>query len=125
MLSPKQKSPNRNDYKHTWTNLSQTSEQAMMSVAGHTNEDLIRSTAQHTRLVLAESVGLHPEDEILEIGCGVGRVGAELAPLCRHWTGCDVSPNMLTYARRRLASFNNVTLIEVSGFDLGPIPDSS
>ncbi len=48
-----------------------------------------------------------------------------LLPLCQQWIGCDVSSNMLKYAARRLNQFNNVRLVEISGFDLKPIEDES
>ncbi|PYS93005.1 MAG: class I SAM-dependent methyltransferase [Acidobacteria bacterium] len=115
----------RHEYKATWMALAQTSEQAMMSVTGSLDEDQAQATAAHTRRVLAASVGIKPDDVILEIGCGIGRVGRELAPRCQRWIGCDVSPNMLAYAQQRLAAFDNVELVEVSGFDLRPIPDAS
>jgi SAM-dependent methyltransferase len=88
-------------------------------------EDEIQAAAEETRKILESSVGIGPDDIILEIGCGIGRVGRALAPVCGQWIGCDVSPNMLEHARRRLEPFANVKLIEVSGFDLRPVPDAS
>jgi SAM-dependent methyltransferase len=70
-------------------------------------------------------VGVRPGDKVLEIGAGVGRVGAALAPRCAEWIGADVSPRMLGHIRSRLARFPNVRVVELSGFDLSPIPDNS
>jgi len=64
-------------------------------------------------------------DVVLEIGCGIGRVGRELAPQCRKWIGCDVSARMLNLAADRLREFPNVELVETSGYDLKPISDVS
>jgi len=88
-------------------------------------ENEIRATAEETRKALEASVGINPDDVILEIGCGIGRVGQVLAPMCKQWIGCDVSANMLGHARSRLEPFSNVNLVETSGFDLSPIPDTS
>jgi len=74
---------------------------------------------------LRETVGIKSGDEVVEIGCGLGRVGQQLAPLCARWIGCDVSRHMLALARRRLATYPNVELHEISGFDLQPLADES
>ena len=115
----------RHEYKSTWNVLSRTFRQATMHVIGDVEENEIRATAEETRRVLEASVGIKPDDVVLEIGCGIGRVGQVLAPLCKQWIGCDVSINMLKHANSRLTSFNNVKLIEISGFDLSPIPEAS
>lgn len=62
---------------------------------------------------------------MLEIGAGVGRVGASLAPLCRRWIGADVSRHMVAHMRRRLAHLDNVEAVEINGYDLAAVPSSS
>jgi ubiquinone/menaquinone biosynthesis C-methylase UbiE len=62
---------------------------------------------------------------VLEIGCGIGRIGRELAPKCRKWIGCDISSNMLKYAGKRLSHLKNIELVELPESNLSPIPDSS
>ena len=117
--------PTRADYKSTWDAAAVDVDSAKLAVTGYTDEDEYARTAQQNVEILEETVGLGPDDEILEIGCGVGRVGAALAPLCRRWVGTDVSSNMLGHARERLAGFDNVELVELSGWDLAPIASSS
>jgi SAM-dependent methyltransferase len=115
----------RDEYKAVWTALSETEQGAKAQVIGDVDEEYIIEAAEETRRWLEETVAIMPDDVILEIGCGIGRVGQVLAPLCKRWIGCDVSPNMLGFARQRLASFDNVELVEVSGFDLSSIPSNS
>jgi ubiquinone/menaquinone biosynthesis C-methylase UbiE len=115
----------RSNYKGVWSRLSETYKSATIHVIGDVEEDHILATATHTRSLLEQTVGIRPDDTILEIGCGIGRVGEALAPLCKEWIGCDVSPHMLEHTRQRLAGFNNIRLVEISGFDLAPIPDAS
>ncbi|HEY8215723.1 MAG TPA: class I SAM-dependent methyltransferase [Acidimicrobiia bacterium] len=117
--------PARADYKATWDAAAVDVDSAKLAVSGYTDEDEYARTAQQNVEILEETVGLRADDEILEIGCGVGRVGAALAPLCRRWVGADVSANMLRHARERLTGFDNVELVELSGWDLEPIPSSS
>lgn len=115
----------RGDYKSVWDSLSNSKEAAYRVVAGHTDEDKFHQDAEDTMDILRETVGISSRDVALEIGCGVGRVGRVLSPFVREWIGCDVSANMLRLAGRRLLGLPNVRLVEISGFDLQPIPDCS
>jgi len=117
--------PPRSAYKSVWNSLGDTESRAKLHVIGSEREEDFAHTGAETRGVLEKTVGVRPGDTILEIGCGVGRVGQVLAPICRQWIGCDVSGNMIAHASRRLQAFPNVKLVEISGFDLKPIPDQS
>lgn len=115
----------RSAYKAVWNALSSTQERAKAHVIGEVDEAAILAAGRETKHWLEVSVGLEPDDIILEIGCGIGRVGQALAPCCKQWIGCDVAPNMLEHARRRLAGCANVRFVELSGYDLRPIDDVS
>ncbi len=115
----------RGDYKSVWNSLSGSKEAAYLVVSGYTDEDKFHADAEDTADILRETVGVRPEDIILEIGCGVGRVGRVLSPFVKQWIGCDVSTNMLRLAGRRLLGLDNIRLQEVSGYDLQPIADAS
>jgi glycosyltransferase involved in cell wall biosynthesis/ubiquinone/menaquinone biosynthesis C-methylase UbiE len=115
----------RHQYKAVWTKLSETEKSAKMHVAGFEEESRFELAGIETREKLIGTVGIHDDDVVVEIGCGVGRVGKQLAPICRKWIGCDVSPHMLALARTRLAGIDNFELHEISGFDLSPLPNES
>ena len=115
----------RSEYKSVWNELSDTEDRAKMHVQGTVKEDEFRGSAEATKRDLEATVGIKPDDEVLEIGCGVGRVGMVIAPLCKRWIGCDVSSNMLRHAAQRLSQHKNVSFSELSGFDLGTIADES
>ena len=119
------KMPPRADYKGTWNELAQTAEDAFLYVGGTRDEAALDATAVHTVEMLKATVGLKESDNMLEIGCGVGRVGKSLAPLVKSWLGCDASGAMVEHARSRLGAFDNVELRETSGHDLQPIADES
>jgi SAM-dependent methyltransferase len=53
--------------------------------------------------------------DVLEIGCGVGRLAKILAPLVHSYTGLDISPGMLQEAEKRLAGVSNARFIETDG----------
>lgn len=113
------------DYKTVWNALSTTESDALMHVAGYTDEARLDLTAGQTLDQLREKIGIRADDAYLEIGCGVGRVGRRLAPLVREWIGCDVSGNMIEHARLRLEGVQNIRLVELPASDLSPIEDNS
>jgi SAM-dependent methyltransferase len=112
-------------YARVWDAQAGTEAEAAVAVAGYADEAELAQTAAATLRSLEETVGLRPMDTILEIGCGVGRVGRVLAPRCREWVGADVSANMLAHTRRRLADLPNVRTALLTGYDLSGIPDAS
>lgn len=115
----------RSNYKETWNNLASTMDEAKIYVAGYTDETLLDEQGQHTVDLLDQFIGIKPTDTVLEIGCGVGRVGKILSQRCRKWIGTDISKHMLNYAAERLKDYDNVELIELSTVGLYEIPDSS
>jgi SAM-dependent methyltransferase len=115
----------RSEYKALWNSVSVSEDAAKMAVSGDVDEDNYKRTGQHTVSMLQDCVGIRPDDVVLEIGAGVGRVGAILAPQCRQWIGTDVSANMINHMKRRLKGFANVRVIEISGFDLRAVDDQS
>jgi ubiquinone/menaquinone biosynthesis C-methylase UbiE len=115
----------RGDYKSVWNSLSGSKAAAYDVVSGYQDEDKFHADAEDTLDILRETVGIRPDDTVLEIGCGVGRVGRVMAPFVKEWVGCDVSANMLRLAGRRLLGLPNIRLVEISGYDLHPIPDAS
>ena len=62
---------------------------------------------------------------VLDIGCGIGRVAAELAPRVKEVHGIDVSPKMIDAALRRCAPLGNTRFLKGSGRDLHEFADSS
>jgi ubiquinone/menaquinone biosynthesis C-methylase UbiE len=115
----------RAHYREVWESLSTTEEMAKLNVIGCTDEAEFSRAGQRTRAILVDTVGVRPEDTILEIGSGVGRVGEVLAPICKQWIGADVSANMLGHVAKRIGHLDNVRTVQLNGYDLGPIPSES
>ncbi len=67
---------------------------------------------------LASERLLRPDADVLDLGCGIGRVAGALASRCRSVLGVDVSPGMVEEAGRRLAALPNVSVRRTGGEDL-------
>ena len=116
---------NRSDYKGTWNQLSANLDQAKLNVAGTVEEDHFERTGAYSADFIARWTAMKPTDVVLEIGCGVGRVGKYLAPKCATWIGTDVAGNMLKHARERVGGLPNVRLVELGTIGLQEIPSES
>ncbi len=66
-----------------------------------------------------------PDADVLELGCGTGRVTVPLAGHCRYIHGLDISEAMLNICREKLQKGNvpknkaRVTVADITNFDLG------
>ena len=67
--------------------------------------------------------GSQPIRRVLDLGCGTGLAGAELARPGRLLTGVDLSPRMLDKARER-GCYSRLVEAEVAGFTGGEAPMS-
>lgn len=63
--------------------------------------------------------------DLLDIGCGYGRLAAVLAGEARAVTGIDVSAKMIEIGRRRYAKLRNLNLLTCSGRDLLQFGDAA
>lgn len=73
------------------------------SVAAYSLGDpaiLDAATAELVDWLAAENL-IGPDSNVLDLGCGIGRVAAALAPRCRAVLGVDLSPAMVAEAMRR------------------------
>ncbi|ADD42593.1 class I SAM-dependent methyltransferase [Stackebrandtia nassauensis] len=70
---------------------------------------------------LAELTGLKPDDHVLELGCGTGQATVSLARQGYRVTAVELGAGMATVARRNLASFPDVEVVN-SSFEDWPLP---
>ncbi len=69
--------------------------------------------------------GLRPGSSVLDAACGTGRITALLLRNGFQASGCDISPAMMTVARRRVASLGCDVRFTESSVDRLPYPDQS
>ncbi len=113
------------DYKEVWDKLSRDAGEASHYVCCLQDEAQIRDNGKIAADYLVKMLEILPTHKALEIGCGVARVGRELAPHCGEWHGADISGNMIRYARERTSSLSNVFLHELPESSLSIFPDGS
>jgi SAM-dependent methyltransferase len=77
------------------------------------------------RLLRDAGVEVAPADEVVEIGCGVGRLTRVLAGRAASVRALDVSERMLEQARRYNPALTNVDWLLGDGETLAPVGDES
>jgi SAM-dependent methyltransferase len=113
------------NYKSFWDHKAATAAGAMAAVDGSGDESVLRATGAYSARQVAAALELGPGDRVLELGCGVARIGRELAPQVGFWQGVDISSNMLGVARERLATFPNTALAALERTSLSMLADAS
>jgi ubiquinone/menaquinone biosynthesis C-methylase UbiE len=119
------------NYKSWWERSASTQEGAYTTTYVTNNETDYRSRgwngdansfgARH----FIDFAGLTTASRVLEIGCGMARVGRELAPHVGEWHGVDISRNMLERAKARTSHLANVFLHELLDVGLSQFADES
>lgn len=95
-------------YKDFWNRQASSAEAAISAVDGSQSEDVVQHTGRWSAAQVRAALNIGTEDKVLELGCGIGRIGRELAPHCRFWTGVDISENMIDFAGERMAHLDNI-----------------
>lgn len=122
---PRLRQLRRAQYSAVWDSLSLTLETAANAATGISREPSLQSSGKQVADRVARFISLKASDDVLEVGCGVGRIGWAIAPQCRTWIGCDISENMLSHARKRLAGLSNARLIHLDQANLSGVSDMS
>ena len=112
-------------YKTFWDDKASTTQGALLAVDGSANEDVLQLTGAYSARQVKAALALNPHDRVLELGCGVGRIGHLLAGQIAHWEGADISANMLGVARERMHAHKNIGLTELTRTSLAPLADAS
>jgi SAM-dependent methyltransferase len=115
----------RQQYGAVWDGEVHNLESARVAVAGYSDEAEWQRSGADTARNVRDLLTLDDRDVVLEIGCGAARVGVHLAPQVRTWIGCDVSSQMLRFAREALEGYANVRLHQLNGYDLHGIESAS
>ena len=112
-------------YKEHWNRRANSAENAVAAVDGSSSEGIVRHTGRWTAAQVQAALDIGTDDDVLELGCGVGRIGRELADSCRHWTGVDISDSMIDHASERLTHLDNVSFHRLEHSSLEMLADDS
>ena len=114
------------DYKTFWNSLASTPEGAVIGVLGNpmTDAEIEAAGVRGIRFLL-DTLQLKGAEEVLEVGCGIGRIARGLAPHCRRYIGVDISDNMVVEARRRTGDLGNAEFFPLEKSDLSRFADGS
>ena len=116
-------------YEEFWDGMARTPEGAYMGVAGApfgkpaTDESLDEHGGLSAKVII-DKLGLGPDDSVLEVGVGVGRLAKVIAPQVREYHGTDISSNMIDHARRRCRELDNVFFYHAPTNDLSIFPSA-
>ncbi len=111
-------------YKQAWEAVGKDAGWAYTMMNGSPDEATLRRTGGEMARRLIDALAIEPSQRVLELGCGVARVGRELAPHVAEWHGADISSTILRIARRRTAHLSNVRFHELDRPAL-PLPDAA
>jgi SAM-dependent methyltransferase len=116
---------NQTNYKDSWNVRAKSPEAAIAAVDGSTDETIVQHTGRWSAEQIRVALDVTADDRVLELGCGVGRIGRELSPSCQHWTGVDISENMIKHAVERLTDRPNCSFHQLTRTSLDMIEDNS
>ena len=102
-------------YKATWNARSATLADGMLAVDGSADEAVLALTGDYTAGQVRAALELGANDQVFEIGCGVGRIGQRIAAEVAGWQGFDIADNMAALAAARVASMPGASAHAVSG----------
>jgi ubiquinone/menaquinone biosynthesis C-methylase UbiE len=103
----------------------QQSEEASVALYSLGNPQLLEQATAEIVAQLERWGVATSETDVLDIGCGIGRLLVALSPKVRSVTGVDVSAEMVKVAQRRCASYPNVTIIKGDGRGLAGLRDGA
>ncbi len=101
-------------YKRAWEAVGKDAGWTYTMMNGSPDEATLQRTGREMASRLVDALALEPSHHVLELGCGVARIGRELAPQVGAWFGADISSSILKIARRRTAHLRNVQFRELN-----------
>lgn len=110
--------------KEVWEYIGKDRNVAYFMMNGSKTEEELQESGQRVAYALRVGLGIGLNHKVLEVGCGVARIGRELAPYCGEWWGCDISDSIIRIARKRTAHLKNVNFKVLSDNSLRDFGDN-
>lgn len=113
------------DGRSFWLQPWETIEQAKRAVIfGARDDEDFNKTTESDCMWMDHFLEIQPEDQVLDVGCGVGRLMKPLAEKCAKVTGVDVNENMIRFAEEYLDGVENTACYVFNGVRL-PFGDNT
>lgn len=74
---------------------------------GDQNPDYARQWNEFEKNMILPKLELSETSSFIDIGCGIGRWGEIVIPLCKYYCGCDFSTEMIAKAKSRIGFKNS------------------
>jgi cyclopropane fatty-acyl-phospholipid synthase-like methyltransferase len=103
----------------------QQSEEASVALYSLGSAELLERATDEIVAQLEHWGVISADRDVLDIGCGIGRLEVALSPRVRSIHGVDVSSEMINAAQRRTSGFRNVDLLKGTGRDLRAYADGT
>ena len=113
------------DWARTFDRMAQASPEGSVALYALGNPGLLRAATDEVVARMREWRLLGRDRAVLEIGCGIGRFVAALAPECESVLGLDISEAHDRTSPPALRGLPNVTLVRSSGRDLAAAADAT
>lgn len=101
------------------------SPEASVAIYSLGDDNRLQAATQEVAGWLCQTDLIARDTDVLDLGCGIGRVAAAISPHVRSVLGTDVSKGMLREARIRCANLNNISFVVSSGEHLGILADAT
>lgn len=112
------------EYRRNWEIIGLKKEKAFQMMDNSKTEEEIQKSGKEVAERLRKALNIDKEKRVLEIGCGVGRIGKFLAENCKEWVGVDISKNLLKIAKKRLKNLSNIKLKYIKNANLSIFEDN-
>lgn len=94
--------------KEVWEYIGRYRDVAYLMMNSSKSEAELQESGRRAAQALQQGLSIGRNHKVLEVGCGVARIGRELAPYCGEWCGCDISNSVIRIAKQRTAHLKNV-----------------
>ena len=98
-------------------------EMARLAILNTADRDIFERTALENAELMAPFIG--SDAVVVDVGCGIGRVALRMAERCAEIWCVDVSPEMIAFARERLAAVPNARFVVSEGVTASQVPDEA
>jgi SAM-dependent methyltransferase len=110
-------------YKDFWERMGSSRDNALSMMDGSPGEEVCQLTGRYMAKRISNALLLNQDDFVLELGCGIGRIGREIAPLCGKWFGADISSSLIEIAKQRMNHLDHVDFSVLERTSLESFPD--